>query len=346
MFKLICFVVLAFYSQLTLSQGTDTARRRIALPAAGTVTPTRQTPAHDPVMIKAQDKYYLFTTGNGINMFSSADMQNWRREKPVFTEIPAWIHKALPNYKGMSMWAPDISFHNGLYYLYYAVSAFGKNTSCIGVATNVTLDSASPVYQWVDKGMVIQSIPGRDMWNAIDANVVIDENNTPWLAFGSFWSGMKMVKLNADLISIAHPQVWYTIAARPRNLFTADSTSGDGAIEAPFVFKKDNYYYLFVSWDYCCRGEKSDYKVVVGRSKQAIGPYFDKSGKDMAKNGGSLVVEGDNVEWFGVGHNSAYTFSGKDYLVYHGYDAKDRGKSKLIISSLQWENGWPVVLAK
>ena len=51
-------------------------------------------------------------------------------------------------------------------------------------------------------GKVIQSVPGRDMWNAIDANLVFDENNTPWLTFGSFWEGMKLVKLNNDLM---HP---------------------------------------------------------------------------------------------------------------------------------------------
>ena len=63
-------------------------------------------------------------------------------------------------------------FTMGLYYLYYSVSAFGKNTSCIGVATNKTLHPSSPDYKWTDHGKVIQSVPGRDMWNAIDPNLV------------------------------------------------------------------------------------------------------------------------------------------------------------------------------
>lgn len=122
-----------------------------------------------------------------------------------------------------------------------------------------------------------------------------------------------------------------------------DSSAGNAAIEAPFIFKKDKYYYLFVSWDFCCRGEKSDYKVVVGRSEKVMGPYLDKNGISLAQNGGSLVVQGDNKEWFGAGHNSVYTFDGKDYIIYHGYDAKDRGRSKLIIDELKWENGWPTL---
>lgn len=189
----------------------DTLRRRPPSPV-GTITSTRETPAHDPVMIKQNGTYYLFVTGNGLIMYSSKDMKSWRKEKPIFEKTPEWVIKALPNYRGNSMWAPDISYHNGKYYLYYAVSAFGKNTSCIGLVVNKTLDVSSPDYKWQDMGKVIQSVPGRDLWNAIDANLVFDEANTPWLAFGSFWEGMKLVKLNNDLASIAEPQQWYTIA--------------------------------------------------------------------------------------------------------------------------------------
>ena len=84
--------------------------------------------------------------------------------------------------------------------------------------------------------------------------------------------------------------------------------------------------------------------MVVGRSEKVTGPYLDRNGTDMAKNGGTLVVQGDAKEWFGAGHNSAYTFDGKDYIIYHGYDAKDRGRSKLIIEEMKWDkDGWPVL---
>lgn len=322
----------------------DTTRRRLAPPPVGTVTPTRQTPVHDPVMIRQGDAFYLFCTGNGIQVFSSTDLNAWRREAPVFSRPPAWIQKALPQFRGSSLWAPDISYHNGLYYLYYAASVFGKNTSVIGVAVNKTLDSASADFRWEDRGLVLQSVPGRDLWNAIDPNLIVDDENTPWLSFGSFWEGIKLVKLNADLTRPAEPQEWYTVARRPRTFGTADSLAGNAAIEAPYLFKKGPYYYLFVSWDYCCRGEKSDYKVVVGRSRNIRGPYLDKAGVDLARNGGTPVVQGDGVEWFGVGHNAVYNVQGKDYVIYHGYDAADRGRSKLQLGELGWEDGWPVVL--
>lgn len=299
-------------------------------------------PVHDPVIIKQDSTYYIFCTGMGISMWSSTDMLHWKKESPVFDKPPQWAVDVIPGFKG-HIWAPDISYHNGTYYLYYAVSAFGKNTSCIGLATNKTLNTSSKDYQWTDHGKVIQSVPGRDMWNAIDPNEIDDEEGNHWLTFGSFWNGIKLVKLNTDLTSVAQPEQWYTVAARQRNFLLPDSVAGDAAIEAPFIFKKDKYYYIFVSFDYCCRGEKSTYKMMVGRSEKIQGPYIDHDGIAMNLGGGSLVLEGDK-NWHGVGHNAVATFSGTDYLVFHAYDANDNGKSKLRIEKLDWVNGWPVVL--
>jgi arabinan endo-1,5-alpha-L-arabinosidase len=297
---------------------------------------------HDPVMIKAADRYYLFCTGTGISVFSSSDRKDWKKEKSVFDTPPSWAVETVPGFKG-HIWAPDISFYNGQYYLYYSVSAFGKNTSCIGVATNTTLDPADKNFKWVDHGKVIQSVPGRDLWNAIDPNLAFDEASQPWMVFGSFWSGMKLVKLSPDLKQVAQPQEWYTVSKRARDFKKKDEDPGEGAVEAPFIFRKNDYFYLFVSFDFCCRGKESTYKIMAGRSKNIRGPYFDKQGVPMNEGGGSLVLAG-NERWAGLGHNSVYTFDDTDYLVFHAYDSKDEGKPKLKIEKMKWDAaGWPVV---
>src|SRR4051794_24103513 len=296
---------------------------------------------HDPVMIRQDSTYYIFCTGWGISVLASKDMKHWKAQSPVFAKAPEWAVQAIPGFKG-HIWAPDISYHNGQYYLYYAVSAFGKNTSAIGVATNKTLDTTSKDFKWIDHGKVVQSVPNRDMWNAIDPNVIADEKNTPWLVFGSFWNGMKLVRLNNDLLSIAQPELWYSVASRRRDFVLPDSVAGDAAIEGPFIFKKDKYYYLFVSFDYCCRGEKSTYKMMVGRSENVYGPYVDRDGIPMNLGGGSTVLEGD-ANWHGVGHNAVVDVNGTDFLIFHGYDAHDQGRSKLRIEKLGWYNGWPFV---
>src|SRR5699024_8750474 len=148
------------------------------------------------------------------------------------------------------------------------VSAFGKNTSAIGLAINQTLDEHRSDYHWEDQGIIVRSIPGRDMWNAIDPQLIIDEEGDPWLDFGSFWEGIKLVKLKSDLTGIAQPESWFTIASRKRTFGISDTLPGDAAIEAPYIFYYKGYYYLFVSYDYCCRGSNSNYKIMVGRSKK------------------------------------------------------------------------------
>ncbi len=309
---------------------------------------------HDPVIFRQDGTYYIFATGQGIFVWSSHDMVNWTREKPVFDAPPAWAVAAVPTFKG-HIWAPDISHHAGQYYLYYSVSAFGKNTSCIGLATNSTLDPHSPDFKWVDHGKIIQSIPGQTNWNAIDPNLITDDEGTPYLVFGSFWNGLKLVRLADDRLSIAEsPDHLPTLASRktdpdaPNPAAPAGNPvdAGGNAIEAPFVFKHGGNYFLFASIDYCCRGPKSDYKMIVGRAKSLAGPYEDRHGVPLARGGGTILLAGDE-QWYGVGHCAVANFDGTDYLVFHGYDAADQGRPKLRIEKLSWDNaGWPSVAPK
>jgi len=303
-----------------------------------------EVPVHDPVMIREGDTYYLFTTGRGISVWSSPDMVDWNRLPPVHETSPTWADDVVPGFgpRG-NIWAPDITYRDGLYYLYYSISAFGRNTSAIGVATNRTLNPQSPEFGWTDHGPVVRSVPGRDLWNAIDPNIVFDHDGTPWMTFGSFWAGMKLVRLAPDMLEIAEPQEWYTIAAQERAFPTNDRSAGSGVIEAPFIFRKGDSYYLFVSLGFCCRGAESTYRVAVGRSDRVTGPYLDREGKDLAHGGGTPIIGGDE-RYAGIGHNAAYTFDGADYLIAHAYHIADEARAKLMILPIFWDaEGWPSV---
>lgn len=308
---------------------------------------------HDPVMAKGEDgRYYMFTTGFGVGVMSSADMKVWQQEKPIFgrDEIPAWAKDTVPGYMGHT-WAPDISYQQGQWLCYYSCSTFGKNGSAIGLAVNKTLDVNSPDFKWQDKGLVIASHKGKDNWNAIDPNLVIDQQTgAPYLTYGSFWDGIQLVALDKDFQTpLAAPT---TIARRidhHRDLkdieFTVENgrdtiEAGDNAIEAPFMIYNDGYYYLFVSWDYCCRGKNSTYKTVYGRSRSITGPFLDRNGQDMAFGGGTMLV-GPTDRYFGMGHNSAYQFDGKWYFICHAYDSEVGARSKLYVRPMTFnKDGW------
>jgi arabinan endo-1,5-alpha-L-arabinosidase len=305
------------------------------------------TGAHDPSMIQQGGTYYVFTTGrtkNGGEMAirCSTNLTQWRLCGQVFDVVPAWIHERSPGTR--DLWAPDISFANGQYRLYYAYSLFGKNTSGIGLATAQSLDPGSPQYGWHDEGLVIES-NATDDFNAIDPNYIEDTKLRAWLAFGSFWTGIKMRALDASTGKLsASDTKTYSLASRVRPSDAAPNPPGlPGnwqAIEAPFIVHHGRYYYLFASFDLCCRGIKSTYRTVVGRAKSVTGPYVDRDGVPMLQGGGTNLLTANKV-WLGPGGESILLRHGApDLIVYHAYD-HETGKSSLQLSTVAWENGWP-----
>lgn len=303
----------------------------------GGLDPTGKARAHDPVIAKDGRNYYVYTTGPGIAVQSSPDMKQWKPEPRVLDPAPAWTATTIPGSRDF-YWAPDISFFNGKWHLYYSVSTFGKNRSAIGFATNETLDPSKPNYKWEDQGPCFQSY-AADNYNAIDPNIVLDDHKQPWLSFGSFWSGIQIIKLDPNTGKPADP------SAKPLRIAGRPHEPGQpGAIEAPFIFRHGRDYYLFASFDFCCRGVSSTYNVRVGRARQVEGPYLDRDGKAMADGGGTLVVAGEG-RWHGTGHNAVFRDKRKDYIVYHAYDGEDNGAPKLRIEPLAWDReGWPKVV--
>jgi arabinan endo-1,5-alpha-L-arabinosidase len=285
----------------------------------------------DPRIIQEDGAYYLFATGPGIPIRMSNDLVHWSQAGQVFADTPPWALAQVP--RATMIWAPDISYYNGQYHLYYTVSTFGSQRSVIGLATNTTLDPTSPDYHWVDQGEVIASRPGRSNYNAIDPNLVVDPRSGVWLAFGSQWSGIKLVAIDPATGKPYHSHHrLITLAARP------DAKP----IEAPFIFQNNGYYYLFVSFDLCCMGSASTYKIMVGRSRAITGPYVDRHGRRMTEGGGTLVLSGDG-RFRGPGHNAVLSSRGGDDLVYHAYDTQNGGIATLQIRPLSWSStGWPV----
>jgi arabinan endo-1,5-alpha-L-arabinosidase len=302
---------------------------------------------HDPSIAREGDTYYVFATGAApgggeLPIRCSQNLTDWKLCGHVFDAIPAWIHERSPGTK--DLWAPDISYFNGKYHLYYAYSLFGRNTSGIALATNETLSPTDPRYHWHDDGLVIQSNASDD-FNAIDPNIVLDKKGQTWLSFGSFWSGIKMRRIDPETGKLfAEDGTLYPLAGRQRPPDPPPARPGLPsdwqAIEAPFIVRHARFYYLFVSFDLCCRGTRSTYRTMVGRARSVTGPYLDHEGKPMLQGGGSVLLS-PNSRWLGPGGESILQRPEGDLIVFHAYDAVT-GKSALQISTLAWKHGWPV----
>lgn len=275
------------------------------------------------------DTYYLYAMQDGISLKTSPDLCNWTKQQNIVSTSRgypfSWMEEVVPDTQVGGIWAPGVYRVGEQYGLYYCFSVTGKQTSAIGLLTNATLDPADPAYKWVDRGPVLVSRNGDD-FNAIDPNVVTDGEGQPWLAYGSYWSGIKLRRLDPQTGLLLDDEV-FSIASR---------TQTDKAIEAPYIIRYGEYYYLFCAIEPMTK----NYHVECGRSREITGPYLDRNGVDMMQGGGTPVTEGKN----GVqlpGHASVFLDTdGNWYLVTEYF--QENSNSLLGISTLVWdEEGWP-----
>jgi arabinan endo-1,5-alpha-L-arabinosidase len=295
-----------------------------AYPAPGHLT--GDLGAHDPVMVRRPGGGYLIAvTGNGVGLKTSTDRVAIRNAGSAFPNGAPWTTP----YTGGSrnLWAPDLNYRNGRYYLYYSASTFGSQRSAIFLATSTTGAAGS----WINEGLVIES-SGANNYNAIDPNLFVDGQGRWWLSFGSFWTGIKLIQLDPA----TGRRSTVDTAVRP-----LASRPGSTAIEAPFIVQRGQYFYLFVSFDLCCRGAQSTYRIMVGRATDITGPYVDRAGTPMTSGGGTQLLA-RHTTVIGPGHQAVFSDTDSDVLVYHYY--LSNGASRLGLNLLGYDTaGWPFV---
>lgn len=152
-----------------------------------------------------------------------------------------------------------------------------------------------------------------------------------WLAFGSFWSGIKLIQLD--------PKTGKRISPGSPIYPLACSES----IEASYIYPHGHYYFLFLNWGSCCKGTNSTYNIRVGRSEQITWPYIDRNGVEMLAGGGSLFL-GSHNPFIGPGHAGIVSVDGSDWFSCHFYDATRAGTPTLAILPLRWSNDWPEIV--
>jgi arabinan endo-1,5-alpha-L-arabinosidase len=308
----------------------------------------------DPSVIRGEkgggDAWYVYCTADPLNdqdtnpmgelnshlipVLKSTDLIQWSYVGDALAGLPSW---AADN---ADLWAPEIQFHKGQYYLYYTVTETQAGGSAIAVAV-----SDSPEGPFVDSGSPVvepHAAPccaGSKRWT-FDPHVINADDGERYLYYGSYFGGISVRVLSDDgLTSDPASQVEITIPNR---------------YEAAYVLKRGEYYYLLASASDCCNGPLSGYTVFAGRSKSPTGPFVDKEGVPLstARVGGTQVLAMNGNRWVGPGHNTVLTdFSGQDWILYHAIDkdnpyfavANGVGPTKrhLMMDALDWIDGWP-----
>jgi len=292
----------------------------------------------DPTVIRDPESGYFYAYGTQddwgdgqgsrlMPILRSANLVDWRVVGQAFSSKPTWKDNG-------GLWAPDVNYVDGTYYLYYAYSTWGDPNPGIGVAT-----AEEPTGPFVDHGKLFTS-EEVDVPNSIDP-FYLEDAEEKYVFWGSFSNaptqGTYGVKLAADGLSVPDLSQKFKIAA--------------GDFEAVMIHKREGYYYFFGSKGSCCDGANSQYHVLVARSENLMGPYLDKAGKDIAERGnGTLLIQG-NDRIVGPGHNARLIADdeGTDWFIYHGID-KTRGKAPsgasrrmLMLDRISWQDGWPEI---
>jgi len=285
--------------------------------------------AADPTVIRTEDGFYLYATQTDkywVPIYFSKDLVNWEFKRTAFRNA---TKPQIPG--GGAFWAPEIRHINGKYVLYFSWAKWGDgDASYTAVAT-----SDSPLGDFVNsKELLTKEDFGS---NCID-QFYYEEDNKKYMFVGSF-NGIYVTELTDDGLSVKRNE---------NGTPTLKKQVCGKAFEGTNIYKKNGYYYLFASINNCCDGERSRYKVVVGRSQDLLGPYLDKSGKDMINNAWELVLEGDGQKFFGPGHNSIIVQddAGTDWMIYHSYvkeNGEVGGRLGMLDRVLWTEDGWPYI---
>ena len=317
---------------------------------------------HDPSrVINNHSRQIISVTGKAQEDGYKCGLETWHRSGPnnnwepyecLFINKPKWISKIIPKNDG-AFWAPEFIDKDRM--LYSVASNFdegGPSCTALAIAKKVEKkiaweDSGAPIT--CTTGIPIKTSDGEIEIEAIDPAYIFSPDGKAYLItgggliHGTEVNPQTFQPLSGKWFSM-NDRSWKTLARGPKAEDDEEGI-GDGYewVEAPYLYYRNGFYYLFVNWGACCRGVDSDYNIRVGRSKKPLGPFFDKQGINMVDGGGSLVLESEGVKR-GPGHAGIWTNKkGKYILGFHYYDARRDGISLHNERKIVWKNDWPMI---
>jgi arabinan endo-1,5-alpha-L-arabinosidase len=312
--------------------------------ATGTyVNPVLDADFPDPSVIQAPDGfYYAYATQTlrdgawiNIQVARSADLVHWHHLGEALPEKPSWARET------QDFWAPYVLRDGDRYLMYYSATHDAchdpERGHCLAIAT-----SESPAGPFVDMGVPLLLGIGFEY---IDPMAFDDPaSGKHFLYWGSGFQPIKVQELGDDRMSFAP-------GSEPTNLIWPNPVAGSfpRLVEACWVIRHDDYYYLFYSGDNCC-GPEAEYGVMVARSRSATGPFETL---EEARGVPHSLMLFKSERWLAPGHNSIVTDKdGQAWMVYHAIDVhrprqrqEDEINSRriLLIDRIEWKDGWPFV---
>ncbi|MFN3819878.1 glycoside hydrolase family 43 protein [Blastomonas sp.] len=283
----------------------------------------------DPSITRVGEDYYLvtssFTHFPGLPVFHSRDLVTWKQIGNAIDRPGQLDFSGLPVSK--AVFAPDISYHDGLFYI--------VNT-CVQCGDNFFITAKDPAGPWSDPvWLPFEGIDPSIFWEGDKAYIVnnrapdepprYDGHRAIWIQEFDWRTG-KMVGESTQLVNggidIRTKPVW---------------------IEGPHIIKKDGFYYMIAAEG----GTGDNHSEVVLRSEKLRGPYVPYAGNPILSQ---RTLERDRANPVtSAGHAKfVQTPDGAWWATFlatrpYGDDMYNIGRETFLLP-VTWRDGWPHIL--
>jgi len=257
----------------------------------------------DPCIIRVEDDYYIITSTfewvSGIPVYHSKDLQHWQYLTSV---LPNADFRGNPDSCGI--WAPAISYNDGLFYVVYtdvmrSQYPFKDGYNYLITSSSITGPWSEPIY--LNKSSFDPSLfhddDGRKWYLDVDWDFRISGRNKS--------NGIKMQEYCPKKKRLIGDVFW---------IFTGTDLK---KTEASHIYKRNGYYYLITAEG----GTGLTHAVTVARSKCITGPYIVDPQNPiltaahnpdllLQKSGHASLVQTQNDEWY-IAHLCSRPVDGK-----------------------------------
>ena len=330
---------------------------------------TSRVSVHDPSIVKADGKYYLF--GSHLSNAVSSDLASWQPfttninndYASIFAQSGRWSAHGSSSYNiSTNLWAPDVIYNSSMKKWCMYMSVNGDNFySSIALATADRIEgpytyAGTVVYSgFVNSSqanetdyprvMGTSSVAGRYVsngkWNssygtnAIDPCVIYDKNGDLWMSYGSWFGGLYMLKLDKNTGLRDYGYTYSTKTNKSDQYLGTKISGGYGTTgEGSYIVwdAQSGYYYLYES--YCgldATDNFSGYHIRMFRSKNITGPYTDAAGNSAICKSANVDKGSKGIKLFGNYSLSSLKSAPSNDLSSNGY--KSGGHNSALIDN-------------
>lgn len=203
----------------------------------------------DPSVIRVGEDYYMVNSSfqyfPAIPISHSKDMVNWRIIGHAITDNEYMDISDIPDSHGI--WAPDISYHNGKFYIFATLRLHGtgkRDNNVLRRQLMVTSEKPEGPY----------SNPAWLEVDSIDPSHFIDDDGSHYMVIAP---GIGVIKLSDDCTKVVGERV------------TVWPGTGERCPEGPHILKKDGWYYAIIAEG----GTGYGHGVNIARSRELFGTY-------------------------------------------------------------------------